>query len=433
MVRWQQLAAIVLSSLISSGVLAQQTSPGAGNANAITLAHKSPIVQSAYGFLVRQAKTLHSDKLRRQTLDAISNPNTCVQHRAGVDAAKKAALLQQLKDAGLVNVADDATFPGGLLAGVFPPILDEGSSCPHLPQAFYSAPGSVYGGHHSYPGGLPVHESNNDISDVDLAYQYRAVYGNSFHGLPVIFDDVFRNTALTRVGNIHIDEDIIIGAPIWHDWAKSMVFQWNADGSEFAELNFGGNGATDNNGAAGDSRTGGHHIMSVAEAMKRGLSPAFVITQACAHSAPTSGNEFKVVNWLRAAAILAQIDPVQAGYLTTDNQGHYRLPALRQLGEVDLPNATPSQTNLLAEYTLHNLSDADFTYSGPAVSTVEIILKQLAPGYGYDPASVSTYNNSFRNPALSFLTAERLLIIYSQSGLAGVKTELDILHSLGVL
>src|SRR5260370_1402910 len=79
-------------------------------------------------------------------------PTTCVQHRAGITPAKKAALLQQLLTAGLVDPNDDATFPGGLLAGVFPPILNEGSACPQLPQAFYSAPGSVFAGHHSYPG-----------------------------------------------------------------------------------------------------------------------------------------------------------------------------------------------------------------------------------------------------------------------------------------
>ena len=63
--------------------------------------------------------------------------------------------------------------------------------------------------------------------------------------------------------------------------------------------------------------------------MKRGLSPAFVITMACAHSAPTSGNEYKVVNWLRAGAIIAQIDPVAEGYLYKDSKGNLRLPPLR--------------------------------------------------------------------------------------------------------
>jgi hypothetical protein len=62
--------------------------------------------------------------------------------------------------------------------------------------------------------------------------------------------------------------------------------------------------------------------------MARGLSPKFVITQASAHSNPTSGNEDKVVNWLRAAAIIAGIDPVAKGYLRVDGASHLRLPAV---------------------------------------------------------------------------------------------------------
>src|ERR1041384_7325813 len=113
--------------------------------------------------------------------------------------------------------------------------------------------------------------------------------------------------------------------------------------------------------------------------MKRGLSPAVVITLASAHAAPTSGNEYKVVNWLRAAAIVAQIDPVAGGYLAKDGRANYRLPAVRRLGEFDFLAATPSQTNFLVEYELHNLSDADFTFSGAAASMVETILTRLAP------------------------------------------------------
>jgi hypothetical protein len=419
--------------LMLAPAYAQQTTPGAGNANAIALSQQSPMVQSAFKFLIRQARSLENDKLRGQTLDAISNPNTCVRHRANVDAAKKAAILQQLLDQGLVDPHDDATFPGGLMAGVFPPILNDGSACPKLPQAFYSSPGSVFHGHHSYPGGLPVHESNNDISDVDLAYQYRSVYGHDSDGFATINRHVLRTAPNDVDADIFISQDIIVGAPIWHDWAKSIVFQWNADGTEFQELNFGGNGVTDAFGAAGNSKTGGHHIMSIAEAMARGLSRGFVITQACAHSAPTSGNEYKVVNWLRAAAIMAQIDPVKAGFLETDAQGHLRLPALRELGDVDILKADPTQTNVLAEYTLHNLSDADFTYSGPAISDVEIVLQSLASKYGYDPTKASVYNNKFRNPVFSFVTAERLLIIYSKKGTAGVQAELDRLRDAGVI
>jgi hypothetical protein len=48
-----------------------------------------------------------------------------------------------------------------------------------------------------------------------------------------------------------------------------------------------------------------------------------VITQAPAHEAPTLGNEFKVVNWLRAGAIVAQLDPVAKGFLTGERPDQF--------------------------------------------------------------------------------------------------------------
>jgi hypothetical protein len=419
---------------VTTAFAADQTVPGAGNANAAALARRSPIVQSAFDFLLDQASRIKDDKLRKETLDAIGNQHTCVTHRAKLTEAKKDAIVQALIAQGLLNPADAASIQGGAKAGVFPPLVNENSACPQLPQPFFSAPGSTFPfGHHSYPGGLPVHESNNDVADVNLANEYRAVYGHAGRaGFPTIDeDDLGLETRRDHDVDIFIDQDIILGAPLWHDWAKSMVFQWNADGSEFTELNFGGAGTNDNFGAPGDSRTGGHHMMSIAESMSRGLSPAFVITQACAHSAPTSGNEFKVVNWLRAAAIIAQIDPVAKGYLSLDAHGHLRLPALRQLAN-NVNLIAGGQTNVLAEYTLHNLSDADFTYSGPAVDSVLLLLQAIAPQFGFQ-ASDSNYNNEFRNPVLSFFTGERLLMIYSEKGIGGVTAEVQKLRDAGVI
>lgn len=434
-------AAFTLTLLGASAGLAQSTPPpsqlipGAGNARAIKTAATSSLVQSAYEFLLLQTDQLSNENLRVQTSDAISNPDTCIQHRAKLKAADKQAILSELVAQGLLNPADNSTFPGGLLAGVFPPVVNDGSSCPRLPQRFWSAPGSSFGGHHSYPGGLPVHESNNDTADIDLAAEYGNVYGSSTRaGLAVvevrgILEPTPDTPGRTVLGLSH---DLIVGAPLWHDWAKSIVFQWNADGSEFQELNIGGSGAgKDAFGAAGDSRTGGHHILSLAEAMKRGLSPAFVITQASAHSAPTSGNEFKVVNWIRAAAIVARLDPVAGGFLIRDGSGNLRLPALRKVGEVDL--LAGGQTNILAEYELHNLSDADFTFSGPAVAADQIILAKLAPSFGYDPNQTARYNNSFRNVVLANLSAERLYSVYAHAGMEGVRNEIATLHTEGKL
>lgn len=415
--------ALSLLLFVTPVLAVDQTRPGAGNKAAIQLSQKSLLAQSAKQLILQQLQRVQNGKLRTITIDAIKKPTTCVAHRARVSDAHKEVILQNLKKAGLVDTADDATFPGGLKTGVFPPLLQDGSDCPQLPQTFYSAPGSAFGSHHSYPGGLAVHEAFNYISDLNFANSYRHVYGNSQSDeLPIIN---FSNS-LKPSTNSQINEDVIITAPIWHDWAKSIVFQWNSDGTEFQELNFGGNGQTDNYGNSGDSRTGGHHIISLAESMKRGLSPDVVITQASAHSAPTLGNEYKVVNWLRSAAILAQIDPVAADYLYRDSKGNLRLPPLRRLGDLDLNAA--GQTNLLVEYVLHNLSDADFVLSIPAVSISEVLLKNIAPQFGYDPADAAKYNNGFRNPVLSYLSAERLLIIYGNSGFSGVTAEVNKLR-----
>ncbi len=277
------------------------------------------------------------------------------------------------------------------------------------------------------PGDCPVHESFNQQSSINLAATYRGEYGQlNQQGLTVD-----KGLASPQEADLKINQDVVLAAPAWHDWAKTMVFQWNADGTEFAELNFGGAGSNDQNGQPGDSRTGGHHIIGIAEAMARGLSPLMVITQASAHSAPTLGNEYKVVNWLRAAAILARVDVLSKGYLTLDSAGAYRLPPLKQLGDVDLPGE--NQSNLLIEYQIHNLSDADFTNSIPAITIAQTLLQILAPSFGYSSLDLANYNNKFRNVALSYLSAERLEVIYGKAGLPAVYDEINKLRQKGII
>ncbi len=403
-------------AVISMAILAHcgpiRNDPGSGNSRAEAISRSSPLAKRSFAYLLRQAATIDDPHLRSETVDALGNRLTCVRHRAGMTLPIKKAVLKNLADAGLIDANDETSFPGGLVEGVFPPVLDEASQCPRLPQSFIAAPGSAFGGHHSYPGGLAVHEMNNEISAINLAAQYREVY-----------------LAPSRDTQGPISNDVIVAAPLWHDWAKVLVFQWHDDGTELAELNFGGNGRTDHDGAPGDSRTGAHHILGLAESMKRKLPADFVITQASAHSSPSMGNEYKVVNWLRAAAIVAQIDPVGAGYLAVDREGQLRLPALRQLRGLELNSASPQLPNLLAEYSIHYLSDSDFTYSAPAIHAAELILQKLAAEFGYDPADVKPYNNHYRNVVLSNLSAERLLMIYSQKGIEAVRTELRSLRN----
>jgi len=64
-----------------------QTKPGGGNAAALALAKKSPIVQSAYQFLLSQAARIQDATLRKQTLDALGDP--CTRHRAKPERSAK--------------------------------------------------------------------------------------------------------------------------------------------------------------------------------------------------------------------------------------------------------------------------------------------------------------------------------------------------------
>jgi len=390
---------LLLAVLFSGAALlaADQTKLGQGNGTAMEIGPSSPQVKQAMRTLLKNVRAIRDETLRKATLDAIQNPETCVAHRAHVKEVVRASILVRLKEEGLL--ADDADAE----AGIFPPLKNDGGDCPHLPLTLDSAPGSAFSGHHSYPGGLAAHESFNLQSAINFAALYRKQYGK----------------------DVRINQDWVIGAPAWHDWAKTMVFQWNADGRIFDEFNFGGRGQTDNYGAPGDSRTGAHHILGLAETMARGLAPGLVITQASAHAAPTLGNEYKVVNWLRAAALIARIDPAAKGYLVIDKAGHWRLPPLNHLWD-GLDLNVNRQTNFLVEYQIHNLSDADFVESIPAVTNAELLLKTVAKQFGFNPDDAANYNNKFRNVALAWIGPERLSLLYSAYGLERVAQEIRL-------
>ena len=428
MLRMKALGLLLLTLCLIDRVAwcADQIRMGAGNATAVAIASKSPMVNSAFALLKTQVRRVHNFQAREATLDAIANPNTCIAHRAGLDADAKAAIVRSLVAAGLLDEAEGIDFPGGLLAGIFPPVRDDGSKCPHLPQPFNAAPGSSFGSHHSYPGGLAIHEAFNQTTGLSIAEDYRNFYGqHDAHGMPAIV-----LTARPGTADIFIDEDLIIAAPMWHDWAKTIVFQWNADGTEFQELPIGGNGKTDDYGDAGNSKTGAHHILGLAEAMTRTMPPEFVIAQACAHAAPVLGAEYKVVNWIRAAAMIARVDPVARGYLRLDADKKLRLAALRHTGEVA---GDDKSADMIVEDIIHNLSDANFTLALPAIGKVEAGLRVLAPKFGYSTDDLATFNNSFRNPVMSSLTAERLFIVMTNEGLAGLEREVQRLVGAGMV
>lgn len=109
---------------------------------------------------------------------------------------------------------------------------------------------------------------------------------------------------------------------------------------------------------------------------------------------------------------MAQVDPVRSGYLMRDAGGVLHLPALRKLADgFDLVAA--GQTNLLAEYTLHNLSDGDFTFSIPAASDAALLIAKLAPLFGYDPVDTARCQSDIK---LSTVWVDKSVEIANRSG-----------------
>lgn len=381
-------------ALVMGGV-ARAEPPGAGIALAMRTARASPLVDQALQDIHGLVAQLDDAALRRATDDAVENPDTCVRHRAGLTPAGAQAIFDQLVAA---HLADPASRD---IAGVFPPVRDDGSGCPHLPQPFYASPGGDNTGHHRWPGGLPVHTAFNAHIGIALAREYDHQTG------------------------LHSDHNAVIAAALWHDWAKTLVFQWRADGREFAEARLGGQGVADDFGQPGDSRTGAHHILGLAEAMARGLSPGQVLIQACAHASPAGGRDWILVNWLHAAAIIARVDPVGRGYLVADGHGRLGLPA---------PNpGLPVSGLWRAECLINFQSDQNYVFAESAADIADDVLAQLAGRFGYDPADGPRYRNSYRNVVLSRLGADHIQLLAQHGGLPAVAADLRRLRDAGVI
>jgi len=234
------------------------------------------------------------------------------------------------------------------------------------PQAFWSAPGSTYTGHHAYPGGLAVHEWLNARIAKAFVEGYDAIYHLSSDPKA-------------------IDASIAQAAPLWHDIHKVTVFQWRADGSELVEYPI--------------ADTGAHHPLSGAEAILRGLPLPFVIALLSAHDAPTTVKSNstqtglqRLVNYIRAAAIIARRDPVALGLLQRASDGRFQL----------------SQDPPRIEGHINHLSDHDYLFSNDSAATLIGTLRQVAVDYGIDPARQEPRFNLFRNLVFAQVSDIRL-------------------------
>jgi len=290
---------------------ATQAGLSPGNARAAEIARNSHFIRTQYSYALQLARSIANTQLRAAVLELLGDPVPTYARKYRT-AEERIGLRDALARAGFVK-ADDP------VAGIFPP----GTGGTAAVQPFWSAPGSAYDSHHSYPGGLTVHELFNARISEHFANSYNAEY---------------------FAGQKRVDRDLVIAAAFYHDIMKTAVFQFNPDGTLLPELAIAG--------------TGGHHCLSGAEAIARGHDARFVTVLLSAHAAPSLGDQVKVAAWCHASAMIAGVDPIEYGLL--DRSGN--LAALPPV-----------------ETFISNLSDHDYVLSVHAMQRVSPLVEVLAP------------------------------------------------------
>jgi hypothetical protein len=280
--------------------------------HAAKIASASPFIQARYAQLLKLIHSIGDAKLRADALQLIEDPAPRYARKYPTPESR-IALRDALAREGFVKANDP-------VSGIFPP----GTETERIVQPFWSAPGSDLNSHHSYPGGLLVHELFNSAIAENFARTYDAIY--------------FGNTS-------RVNRETVIAAALYHDVMKTVVFQFNDDGTLLPELSI--------------AQTGGHHCLSGAEAIARGHDARFVTVLLSAHAAPSLGDEQKVATWCRAAAMIAGVDPVEFGLVKKTADG-YALAALPP-----------------AETFVSHLSDHDYVLTIPAVREVQTRLHAM--------------------------------------------------------
>ncbi len=298
----------------------------APNTRAARIAASSPFIARLYADIRALAASIGDQALRENVTALLEHPEPTYMRRYP-SAQSRAELRDALARAGFI--AADAP-----VDGIFPPVGAHG-----IAQPFWSAPGSDTNGHHSYPGGLCAHE----LFNARMGEQFARTYDVQYFG-----------------GRPEVDRDLAIGAALYHDIMKTVVFQYRDDGTFLDELPIGA--------------TGGHHCLSGAEAIVRGLDARFVTVLLSAHAAPSLGDQAKVVTWCRAAAMIAGVDPVEYGLVKRTVDG-YALAAYAPI-----------------EAFVNHLSDHDYVLAIHATHEVRPHLARVASHFGVDAANETALN-----------------------------------------
>jgi hypothetical protein len=242
------------------------------------MARASRLVMSAYNELLQVAASLEDPGYRRLMTECIASPKVTFLELYPTEQDRR-RMFDEMVRLGFFNAADDPdhVWPKGHLT----------------PQTYLTAPSSHNHFYNAHPGGLAVTVAYN----VRMAEAYTANYRQMF-GLP-------------------INRDLPSAALCVHEYPKVWLYQWLEDGSWLEEPR-----------TVYDDTWHAHCVYVTAELMYRRCDSRIVLAMAAAHqlsalNARMEGRDVvtqwlgleRVAHFVAAAAVLAQVDPVDYGLL----------------------------------------------------------------------------------------------------------------------
>ncbi len=295
------------------------------------MAHASRLVTSAYNELLAVAASLEDPGYRRLMTECIAAPKVAFLEMYPTDADRK-ALFKEMVRLGFFNREDhpDEVWPRGHMT----------------PQTYLTAPSSHNEFYNAHPGGLAVTVAYN----IRMAEAYTANY-RQMMGLP-------------------LDRDLPSAALCVHEYPKVWLYQWQDDGSWLEEPR-----------TVYDDTWHAHCIYVTAELMYRRYDSRIVMAMAAAHQLSALGASMdgkKVVcNWvgldrvahfIKAAAVMAQIDPVDYGLLERKGRDIVLAPVpgeqwVTHLADMNWPYAMGAAQLYTAPF-LKQLAAEDFGIKG---------------------------------------------------------------------
>jgi hypothetical protein len=285
----------------------------------------------AYNELLQTASSLENENYRELMAECTTRPKVTFLEMYKADADRR-KLFDEMVRLGFFNPEDDPDYvwPKGHMT----------------PQTYLTAPSSHNDFYNAHPGGLALTVAYN----IRMADAYTQNYRQMF-GVPA-------------------NRDLPVASLLVHEYPKVWLYQWQPDGSWLEEPR-----------TVYDDTWHAHCIYVTAELMYRRYDSRIVTAMAAAHQlsyleASMDGRRV-VTNWrglervahfIKAAAEMAQVDPVDYGILEKRNGAIVLAPQpaeqwVTHLADMNWPY-TMGAAHLYTWPMLKELAEKDFGVSG---------------------------------------------------------------------